>query len=198
PASEDEKNRLTYAMNLAEALGLSGKLDEAMVIAEQSLEERERFYGPDHPGYAYGLDSVADVALALGRYDRAVEAAQKALHIYDAHRHARVPQAWAQLFFAGAGTRGSWKDLVMPSAMAHAVLDAISARRLPVAPDVHASAVGVVVAFAKDVECVLRAWCAVERRARESNDHASWRTALERVLEVARAQDRDELALDAE
>jgi tetratricopeptide (TPR) repeat protein len=199
PAPEDEKDRLMYLMNLSDALGVAGKLDEALEVAERTLEERERFYGTEHPGYAYGLGKVADVSIALGRYDRALETARKALPIYDASGHHELPPTWARLFLASLGSKASWQRLQMPPDMANDVLGALTWRTLArrFRPS-SAPAVGLVAPFASDADALVRAWNGVQHTARKAKDYASRKTALERMHELAETERRMGLVLETE
>jgi tetratricopeptide (TPR) repeat protein len=194
---DDEKNRLTYLMNLGDMLGYAGELEEALAVHERGLAERERFYGKEHPGYAYGLDSWADVAIALGRHEEALKAAQQALAIYDAAGHARVPHAWALIFLAAGGMDARWKELRVSDEMAHAILDEMSGRQLPVTAAAELRAVEVVASLAADRDRVLRAWATVERRAQTQADHSTRAVALERILALAEAQGDRDLVLQA-
>lgn len=92
---ESEKDRLTYLMNLGEMLEQVGEYDEAYVVLERGLTEREKFYGADHPGVAYGLEPLAVVELARGQLDSARNKAERALSILWNTGHPRVTAALA-------------------------------------------------------------------------------------------------------
>ncbi len=160
--------------------------------------ERERFYGKQHAGYAYGLDSWADVAIGLGRFADALKAAQEALAIFDAAGHARVPHAWALVFLAAAGSGARWESLQIPPAMADAILAEVSQRVLPVAAAVELRAVEALEGFAGDGQRVLQAWVAVNARAQKAKDNPTRRAALARVRDLAGSSGNAALALDAE
>jgi len=195
---DDEKSRLTYLMNLGDTLAYAGKLEEALAVHERGLGERERFYGKEHPGYAYGLDSWADVAIALGRWEPALETAQQALAIYDAAGHQRAPHAWALVFLAGAGMKARWTELRVAPEMAHAILDQLRGRSLPVAADAELSAVETLAPLARDENRVLHAWGSVERRAQQAGDQATRVAALERIRALAQGRNDHALVLQAE
>jgi tetratricopeptide (TPR) repeat protein len=195
---EDERNRLTYLMNLGDTLGYAGQLEEALAVHERGLRERESFYGNEHPGYAYGLDGWADVAIAAGRYEEALAAARKSMNIYDVTGHQRLPHAWALVFLAGGGMKATWTDLRVGPPLAHGILDAIAGRHLPVAPAAQLAAVEVVAPRATDSQRVLAAWAAVQRRATEAGDHASCITALEHLGALAKASGNHSLVLQVE
>jgi tetratricopeptide (TPR) repeat protein len=194
---DDEKNRLTYLMNLGDSLAYAGRLEEALAVHERGLRDRERFYGKEHAGYAYGLDSWADVALALGRYKEALESAQRAIEIYGGG-HERVPNAWSTFMLAAGGMKATWKELRLDPELACAVLDALTNRHLPVAAFAAFAAVEVVVAHAKDPQRMLAAWAAVQRRAMVAGDHATGAGALERIRALAQASGDHGLVLQAE
>jgi tetratricopeptide (TPR) repeat protein len=195
---EDEKNRLTYLMNLGDTLGYAGELDEALAVHERGLAERERFYGKEHPGYAYGLDSWADVAIALGRFEEALKAAQQALAIYDAAGHQRIPHAWALIFLAGGGMKARWSELQVAPEMANAILDELYGRNLPVTAAAELGAVEVLAPLAGDADRALRAWAGVQRRAMESGDYATCLVALARLGTLAQTRNDVGLALQVE
>jgi tetratricopeptide (TPR) repeat protein len=75
------KDRLTYQMNLGELLSRSGQHDEAESVLSSSLDERRKFYGEQHSGYAYGLESLAAVVLRAGRPDDALPLVDQAIQI---------------------------------------------------------------------------------------------------------------------
>lgn len=195
---EDEKNRLTYLMNLGDMLAYAGELEEALAVHQQGLAQREQFYGKQHPGYAYGLDSWADVAIALGRNKESLEAAQQSLAIYDAAGHERVPHAWGLIFLAAGGMKATWKELQIPPAMAHAILADLANRQLPAAPTAELAAVTLLTQYARDDDVILQSWGLVERRAMKAGDHVTRLAALERIREIAEARHDRDLVLDAE
>ena len=200
-APDDEKARLTYLMNLGESLAFSGRLEEAAAVAEQSLRAREGFYGKAHTGYAYGLESLAEVALALGRYDDALPAAREALSIYTANGHAgRLPSVRAAILLAeaGMGGVGGAAALVLGPDEAVGALEALTQRSLPIAAAVQLEAVRALASLVSDADRVLRAWVAVQARARTTHDHVARAHALERIAAVADARGDRELAIDAE
>lgn len=197
PAPEDEKNRLTYLMNLSETLAAHGELEEAASVAARALQDRERFYGKEHPGYAYGLENVADLAIARGHYADALTPAREALAIYDRFGHPRIPSAWALLFLAAAGAKLTWQQLSIDDSTAKEVLGKFTARATPVAAAVQRQAVELVAPFARDAEVVERAWLAVQERAQTEGDHRTRIAALERIVALADERNDLPLAIDA-
>jgi tetratricopeptide (TPR) repeat protein len=195
---DDEKNRLTYLMNLAECLAADGQLEEAMSAAREGLEQRERFYGPDHPGYAYGLESLAEIALARGEYAVALKHAQPALAIYDQHGHFRVPHTWSLLFLAAAGAEAKWSQLQIAPDMADRILQQLTEHSLPIAPAVERQAIELLATLAADVQRILDAWKELVVRAREAKDQATHRAALEMVRTLAERNGDQALALDVD
>jgi tetratricopeptide (TPR) repeat protein len=64
---ESRKDRLTYLTNLGMALGWAGRHREAEKELRRALKERLAFYGREHPGYAYGLEPLADLLRQRGK-----------------------------------------------------------------------------------------------------------------------------------
>jgi tetratricopeptide (TPR) repeat protein len=90
PPGEDPQRRLGYQLNLGIALTLSGRLEEGAEALRESCEGRLALYGKDHPGYAAGLEPLADTQLRLGDLAGAREAIEKALPIFLRAGHERV------------------------------------------------------------------------------------------------------------
>src|SRR5687768_7695044 len=61
------KDRLTFLMNLGMALQYAGQLEQAEQVLRQGLEGRERLYGPEHAGYAFGLEPLGALLLRRGK-----------------------------------------------------------------------------------------------------------------------------------
>src|SRR5579872_3876999 len=56
---QEARDYLTRLMNLGTALEQAGDLAEAEEVLRRGLEGRRAFYGADHPGYAFGLEPLA-------------------------------------------------------------------------------------------------------------------------------------------
>src|SRR5206468_1013200 len=56
-------DRLTYRTNLGLALQYAGEFDEAEKILRENLDARKEAYGPEHVGYAFGQETLADLLL---------------------------------------------------------------------------------------------------------------------------------------
>ena len=61
----------------------AGKYQEAILIARQVLEIRERINGPEHPDTATGFNNLAVLYKAMGDYAKAEPLYQRALAIYE-------------------------------------------------------------------------------------------------------------------
>lgn len=107
--SLSRKERLTHQMNLGELLSRMGNHAEAEEILRQSLVDRGEFYGKRHSGYAYGLESLGEAVLRLGRVDEALALADEALQIDRESRNPHIAQDVALKAIALA-TRGSSDD----------------------------------------------------------------------------------------
>ncbi|WP_430786302.1 tetratricopeptide repeat protein [Actinoplanes sp. G11-F43] len=97
PARDHEsgKDRLTYRLNVGLALRMAGRFDEAEAELRQGLTERHDFYGPDHPGYAFGLEPLADLLRRAGKLDEARQVAEQAVANLWRNGHERVSSALA-------------------------------------------------------------------------------------------------------
>jgi tetratricopeptide (TPR) repeat protein len=89
------RDRLTYQTNLAEALARNGALDEAEKVLRKNLAGREAFYGRTHPGYAFGLEPLANVLLRQGKPKAALEAVEEVVSNFRRNRHPRIATALA-------------------------------------------------------------------------------------------------------
>jgi tetratricopeptide (TPR) repeat protein len=104
---QSRQDRLTYQMNLAELLRAAGELDRAEQVLRSSLDEREQLYGSDHPGYARGLEALADILLARGRAEEALPLVEEAAASYRQHDHRRLAASLALRAHALKSARGS-------------------------------------------------------------------------------------------
>lgn len=75
------RDRITYGMNLGQALQLAGRLDEAERALRANVAERRSFYGGGSEGLAWGLEPLAGVLLVRGAFDEARRSADQALAI---------------------------------------------------------------------------------------------------------------------
>jgi tetratricopeptide (TPR) repeat protein len=64
--ADGERDRLTHAWNLGLMLVHVDRAAEGIEVLRRNVEERRVFYGPDHPGLAFGLNSLAVAHLAAG------------------------------------------------------------------------------------------------------------------------------------
>ncbi|GIH93044.1 tetratricopeptide repeat protein [Planobispora siamensis] len=86
---------LTYRLNLGTVLAAAGRLDEAEAELRRNLQERQGFYGPEHPGYAFGLQQLADLLLRRGDLDQARRAAEEAVAAFYRNGHPWIATALA-------------------------------------------------------------------------------------------------------
>ncbi|WP_433089464.1 tetratricopeptide repeat protein [Dactylosporangium sp. CA-052675] len=89
------KDHLTYRSNLGLALRLAGRLDEAEAELRAGLAAREAFYGREHPGYAFGLEPLAELLLSRGALPAARAAAEEMVANLWRNGHDRVAVALA-------------------------------------------------------------------------------------------------------
>lgn len=89
------RDRLTYLMNLGMALHQADESADAETVFRQGLEGRAAYYGTDHPGYAFGLEPLADLLLQTGRVDEALDMLDTAVSIFWENAHPRAATALA-------------------------------------------------------------------------------------------------------
>ena len=82
PSSSDlsEADKLDQRV---QELQKAGKYSEAIPLATQSLHLREKALGPEHPGTALSVNSLAGLYQDMGNYARAEPLYQRALKIYE-------------------------------------------------------------------------------------------------------------------
>lgn len=115
PASpEAHKDLLTYRLNLGTALMMIGRLDEAETELRRNVQERLAFYGRPHPGYAFGLEPLADVLLRRGDVRQARDVIEEAAGNFWRNGHERVATALAlraEVIRAAGGGEPSFSGL---------------------------------------------------------------------------------------
>jgi tetratricopeptide (TPR) repeat protein len=94
-SQEHEKARLTGTMNLGEILVRIGELEEAHTVLRDGLDARRTFYGEEHAGYAYGLESLAKVEAARGDLTSAVDHINAAVQIFWDDGNERIASCFA-------------------------------------------------------------------------------------------------------
>lgn len=109
---EAYKDHLTYRLNLGTALMMTGRLDEAEAELHRNLQERLAFYGRQHPGYAFGLEPLADILLRRGHVREAREAVEETLGNFWRNGHERIATALA--LRAEIITAGGWDEPAFP------------------------------------------------------------------------------------
>jgi tetratricopeptide (TPR) repeat protein len=90
---ESRKDRLTYLTNLGVALSRAGRHREAEKELRRGLKERLALYGREHPGYAYGLEPLADLLRRRGKVRDARPLVDDAVAILRRHGHPQLPSA---------------------------------------------------------------------------------------------------------
>jgi len=92
---ETHKDLITYRLNLAMALAAAGRPAEAEAELRHNLQERLSFYGREHPGYAFGLETLAELLLDRGDLAAAREAIEETVANFWNNGHERVATALA-------------------------------------------------------------------------------------------------------
>lgn len=100
PGAQGQRDRLTWLMNLGEFLTRAELLDDAEAALLEGLEGRREIYGEDHPGYAFGLEPLADLRLLQGDGEAALGLYDQCLQIFWEAGHPRVTTALAGRAFA--------------------------------------------------------------------------------------------------
>ena len=90
---ESRKDRLTYLMNLGVTLTWADRHREAEKELRRGLKERLAFYGREHPGYAYGLQPLADLLRRRGKLRDARPLAEEAVANLGRNGHAELVSA---------------------------------------------------------------------------------------------------------
>jgi tetratricopeptide (TPR) repeat protein len=88
--SDAVRNRLTQIMNFGELLTTVGEFDRAETVLQQGLEGRLKYYGCEHPGYAFGLEPLAGVWLYQGKFESALQAIDLTIDIFAKDGHERI------------------------------------------------------------------------------------------------------------
>jgi len=90
------KDRLTYNMNLGEILQRLGDLEQAEEVLREGLVDRAALYGEEHPGYAFGIEPLADVLRQKGELEEAIELINEAVTVLWRNGHPQVAAALAK------------------------------------------------------------------------------------------------------
>lgn len=90
---ESRKDRLTYRTNLGMALAWSGRHRRAERELRRGLKERLAFYGREHPGYAFGLEPLADLLRRRGKLRKARPVAEEAVANLRRNGHGQLASA---------------------------------------------------------------------------------------------------------
>src|SRR4051812_32462319 len=89
------QDRLTYQTNLGLALQFADKFDDAEKVLRENLDARKEVYGPDHVGYAFGQEALADLLLRQKKANDALELLNPAVATFLKIRHPRIAHAIA-------------------------------------------------------------------------------------------------------
>lgn len=131
PGEDGARDHLTYLMNLGEFLTRAGQLEEAEEVLQASVDGRATLYGEDHPGYAFGLEPLADLRLLAGDATAALALYERCLEIHWTQGHPRVTTALAGRALALATLQA--EELIepvaqMPDALLDEVIEALLSR----------------------------------------------------------------------
>ncbi|GAA2601125.1 hypothetical protein GCM10010435_95630 [Winogradskya consettensis] len=198
---ESHKDQLTYLMNLGMALRMAGRLDEAETELRRGLQERQAFYGREHPGYAFGLQPLAELLLERGDLPAARQVAEEAVQNLWSNSHAHVADAMA-LRAAVVDAAGSPEPLFLgldqlPDPVVDRLARAVTGRR-PVSGRVLTELVTALeTRLGADHQATVNGWSALANHGRDIGDQAGRVEAIERVLASYDRQGRAEEGLMA-
>jgi tetratricopeptide (TPR) repeat protein len=188
-AADNERNHLTYLLNLGELLAMQGELEAALATHEEGLRGRKKLYSEAHPGYGFGLDSWAEVALALGQFGAARRAADEAVVIYENASHARIVRALALRLIAACGE--VWPPEPFPATpkLANQLVAELGRRKLDAPADAERRALELLTPQANDANALREAWVRLHDLARREDNHKSRIAALTWLHDHARGDD---------
>jgi tetratricopeptide (TPR) repeat protein len=131
PATEPQalKDRLTYNMNLGEVLTRQGQSQQAGEVLREGLALRESFYGREHPGYAYGLEPLAETLLARGEVAEARPLVEEAARNLWNHGHDHVAEVLAlRTYVLVAAEAGTEEIYELPARLPDELFDRFALR----------------------------------------------------------------------
>lgn len=184
---------------------IRGRLDEAETELRQNLQERLSFYGREHPGFAFGMEPLADVLLRRGNVREAREAVEEALANFWRNGHERVATALAlraEIVRAGAGDEPTFVGLEqLPDEIVEQTAVAVRSRsggdpavRRAVITDLITA---LETRFGPDHQATLNALSHLANAGRDTGDEAGRVDAIQKVLASYDRQGRAEEALMA-
>jgi tetratricopeptide (TPR) repeat protein len=202
---EAYKDHLTYRLNLGTVLTMAGRLDEAEIELRRNLQERQDFYGREHPGYAFGLEPLADVLFRRGDIAQARQVIEEAIGNFWRSGHERIATALAlreEIAMAGGGGEPSFPGLEqLPDEIVEQI--ALTVINRPSHDPLIGKAVltSLVAAletrFGPDHQTTLNALSHLANTGRDIGDEAGRVEAIQKVLASYDRQGRDEDALMA-
>jgi tetratricopeptide (TPR) repeat protein len=200
---EARKDYLTYRLNLGTVLMMTGRLDEAESELRRNLQERLAFYGRQHPGYAFGLEALADVLLQKGDIGEAREVIEEALSNFWRSGHERVATALALravIVSTGGGNDPLFPGLEhLPDEVVGQMTAAVINRARRQAARTIAVLSGLVAAlearFGPDHQSTLNALSCLANTSHDLGDEAGRVEAIRKVLASYDRQGRAEDAL---
>ncbi|GAA2382251.1 hypothetical protein Cme02nite_53380 [Catellatospora methionotrophica] len=200
------RDHLTYRLNLGLALRMAGRLDEAESELRQGARDRLAFYGREHPGYAFGLESLADVLLQRGDVAQARQVVEETVDNLWRNGHPRVASALAlraevMAVHPAGGPLFPQVDQ-LPEPMLEQVAESVLNRQGQGDPAVFPTVLKALVAVLErrlgpDHQATLNALSALANSGRDRGDHAGRVEAIQRVLASYDRQGMAEQALMA-
>lgn len=94
PAEEQQiKDRLTFGLNLGQALEVASQIAEAESVFRDNLDQRLKYFGKDHAGYGFGLEPLARNLFRQERLDEARLMIDDAVENFMRNQHPRIASA---------------------------------------------------------------------------------------------------------
>ncbi len=122
----------THVMNLGDLLVYLEHYDEAERVLRAGLQGRADLYGRNHPGYAYGLEPLAEALLRAGEAKQALPLAEQATEIMWNNTHERTPELMALRAYVRLAvdeTANAFQDMeAMPDDLVQVAIDSAVAR----------------------------------------------------------------------
>ncbi|MEU7821642.1 tetratricopeptide repeat protein [Catellatospora sp. NPDC049133] len=185
------KDHLTYRLNLGLALRMAGRLDESEDELRRGAQDRMAFYGREHPGYAFGLEPLAELLLQRGDLQRARQVSEETVDNFWRNGHPHVTSALAlraEIVAAEATGEPLFPPLdQLPDQLIEQVAQSVLSRHGQGDPEIFAAVLKVLVRtlearLGEDHQATLNVLSMLANSGRDRGDQAGRVDAIQRVL----------------